>query len=116
MSRKILPSQFSKRVSFGIVKSVQNDNSMGYRQEFVEQFKLWAMPQKRTRNQQYQVFQTELQDSIVLVIRHNLKVNKQLKVQYDGKLFDILDISSDDSLNYSAYDYVTIKSVTKGGG
>lgn len=116
MPRKILPSMFNRRATFGIIKSIQNSNSIGYKQHFVANFSLWVYPQKRTLNQQYQVYKTELQDSIVLVIRHNSKVNDQLKIKYDNKLYQILHISSDDSFNYMTYDYLTCKEIKKAGG
>lgn len=116
MPKKFLPSKFNKRVSFGSVKSVPNDMTGDYDTKFVKDFCLWCMPQKRTLNQQYQLLHTELEDSIVLVVRHNSKINKKQKVKYDGQEYSILDVSSDEGFNYMAYDYVTVKLVTKGGG
>ena len=116
MPKKILPSMFNKRCGFGTIKSVQSENSIGYKSEYVEQFSLWCYPKKRTLRQQYDLYGTELDDSLVLIVRHNSKINKQLKVKYNGEIYDILNISSDDSLNYMSYDYLTIKQIKKSGG
>lgn len=115
MPRKLLPSMFNKRIEFGTVKSVEDDNTGDYKETFVSQFSLWAYPNKRTLNQQYQLLGTNLTDTIVLIIRHNSNVNDSLKLKYNGQQYDILDVSSDDSLNYMSYDYLTVKLTSKVG-
>lgn len=106
---------FNKRVGFGNIKNTLNKNVGDYDSEFVSQFSLWCYPQKRTLSQQYQLLGQELQDSIILIVRHSEDINKQLQVKYNDQLYDILDISSDDSLNYMAYDYLTVKLTNKVG-
>lgn len=111
MTKRILPSQFNKVVQFGTVDSVENDNTGDYSSEFVFQFSLHAYPSKRTISQQYQIVGTFLEDTTIIVIRHNEQVNKSLQVKYNGQIYDIVDISQDDSLNINSYDYLTIKLV-----
>jgi SPP1 family predicted phage head-tail adaptor len=109
MARKFLPSLFNKKIQLGTIKSVENDNTGDYSEQFVSQLSLWAYPQKRAISQTYKLLNTDFEDSIVLVVRHNSKINDQLKVIYNGQQYDIINLSSDDSLNYMAYDYLTVK-------
>lgn len=114
MVKRILPSQFNKIAQFGTVKNTENDNTGDYDTEFVSDFSLHVLPSKRSITQQYQVIGTELEDTVVIVIRHNPKVTKSLKVIYAGRTYDILDISQDDSFNINAYDYLTMKILERG--
>ena len=116
MPKKITPSLFNQRCAFGSVKTVQNEANMGQHIEFLASFSLWCYAKKRTLRQEYEVYNTELADSIVLVIRHNPNVNKQLKVKYRGTLYDILTINADDSFNFMAYDYLTVQEIKEAGG
>ena len=116
MPKKINQSMFNKKCEFGTVKTVQNEANMGKHIEFIANFSLWCYPKKRTIRQEYEIYNTELEDSIVLIIRHNDNVNKQLKVKFNGDLYEILTINADDSLNFMAYDYLTVKKVQKKGG
>lgn len=116
MPKKITPSLFNQRCEFGSIKTVQNEVNMGQHIEFLANFSLWCYAKKRTLRQEYEVYNTELADSIVLVIRHNPKVNKQLKVKYHGNLYDILTTNVADSFNFMAYDSLTIREIKKVGG
>lgn len=115
MPRKFLPSMFNKKVEFGTIQNVANDNTGDYDSKFVSQFNLWCYPQKRTLTQQYQLLGIQLEDTTVLIVRHNPSITKQLKVKYADRYYNILNISSDDSLNYMAYDYLTVKLINKVG-
>lgn len=115
MPKKILPSYFNQRASFGTLKSIQNANVVGYQHKFIESFAVWVYSKKRTLSQQYQIYQTELQDSIILVARHNPKITDQLVVKYQEHLYRILNISRDDSWGFMKYDYITCKKIVKGG-
>lgn len=109
IARKFLPSLFNKKIQVGTIKSVENDNTGDYDETFVPKMTLSAYPQKRSINQTYKLLNTDFEDSIVLIVRHNSALNNQLKVIYNGDQYDIINISSDDSLNYMAYDYLTVK-------
>ena len=52
----------------------------------------------------------KLEDTILIVIRHNKAVNKKLIVMLPDKTYyDIASISPDDSNNVITYDIVTLK-------
>lgn len=115
MVRRILPSQFNRVAQFGTLSSTEKPNTGSYDPTFVPQIVLHVCPSKRSITQQYQVMGTTLEDTIVIIIRHNPKVNKSLQVSYGGQRYAILDISQDDSFNINTYDYLTLKLTEKAG-
>lgn len=116
MANSLAPANFNRKAQFGTVKSVLNTNTGGYNDSFVAQLSLWCAARTRTLTQQYQIENTELNDTIIITIHHNSKVNSSMRVVYQGKQYSIVDISSDDSNQYMTYDFVTMKLVNKAGG
>lgn len=113
-SKVYSPYQMNKKASFGSIKSVTKPSGVNV-PEFTEEFKLHYSSVKRTLTQTYQLQGTELQDTKVIAIQHNPKVNDSLRVVLSGVQYKIVDDSIDDSNNYLTYDLLTIKKVTKGG-
>ena len=113
MIKKQLYSEFNRRAKFGNMKSVPNNNSGDNDEVFVPVFSLWCKPQKRTANQSYSIYGTELQNTITIVIRHTESVKSNMKVMYDGHLYNIEINNPDDSGSYLAYDYLTLKAIKK---
>ncbi|WP_180370646.1 phage head closure protein, partial [Oenococcus oeni] len=67
-------------------------------------------------NQTYQIYGTELQDTIDIVVRHDPTIQKQfLLLDTDGKQYSIESISPDDSGSLNAFDILTLKSITQKG-
>lgn len=108
MSKKFLHSQFNKRVHFGIIKPVLNEASGDYEESFVETFEVWAMIQHRSLSLEYKISGTTLDGTILVVVRHNDKLTDQLKAKLNGVMYNISNISPDNS-NYMSYDYITLK-------
>lgn len=107
---KYKPSDFNKRAQFGSIKTVTNPNTGGKSKVFVAEITLHYAPKKRTLTQQYTILGTNLEDTILIVIRHNKALNKKLLVKLsDGKYYDIVGTSPDDSNNVITYDIVTLK-------
>jgi len=107
---KYKPSDFNKRAQFGSIKTVTNPNTGGKSKVFVAEITLHYAPKKRTLTQQYTILGTNLEDTILIVIRHNKALNKKLLVKLsDGKYYDIVGTSPDDSNNIITYDIVTLK-------
>lgn len=115
MVKQYLPSDFNKKVEFGTVKSTTNPNTGANIFAFVPSFTLHYKPHIRTLNQQYQATQASLQDSKVIVIRHNKSVTEALKVRLNKVVYDIVSISPDDNFGFNKYDFVTIRKSTKVG-
>ncbi|WP_437394956.1 phage head closure protein [Melissococcus plutonius] len=112
---KMLYSKFNKRAQFGSIKTTRNDNTGDNDQVFVPLFVKWCKPQRRTANQSYTIYGTALEGTVVIVIRHDIRVNDKLKVKYDGDIYDIVINSPDDSGGYITYDYLTLRKIKKVG-
>ena len=107
---KYKPSDFHKKAQFGSIQTVTNPNTGGKTKVFVAEMTLRYAPKKRTLTQQYTILGTDLEDTILIVIRHNKALNKKLLVKLpDGLSYDIVGISPDDSNNIITYDIVTLK-------
>lgn len=107
---KYKPSDFNRKAQFGTVKTGYNPKNGNPITQFVSQIGLKYAPRTRTMTQQYTIAGTTLEDTILIVIRHNKAVNKKLIVMLPDKTYyDIVGISPDDSNNVITYDIVTLK-------
>lgn len=103
------PSDFNKTVQFGTVKTEINKVNMNKIVKFVPQIALKYAPKTRTLTQQYTILGTKLEDTILIVIRHNKAINGKLIAKLaDGQYYDIVSVSPDDSNNIITYDIVTL--------
>lgn len=103
------PAQFNRKVDFGNVESSQNPNNGSIKKTFVKAFSLWCAPRHRTLNQQYQIQGTALDNTKVIVVRHNKAVEGIKMAQIDGVMYDIVQYSPDESNAIISYDFVTLK-------
>ncbi|MBJ7624279.1 phage head closure protein [Weissella confusa] len=103
------PSDFNRKADFGTVKTVQNPDNGSIKKTFVKQFSLWYAPKTRTLNQQYQIQGTALDNTKVIVVRHNKAVEVIKVAQIDSVMYDIVQYSPDESNAIIAYDFVTLK-------
>ncbi|QHV91714.1 head-tail joining protein [Lacticaseibacillus paracasei] len=55
-----------------------------------------------------------MDNSITIIVRHDERNTRQLQARLDGIVYNIADVSPDDSNNYIKYDYLTLIKVTKG--
>lgn len=102
-------AEFNHRADFGTVESKQNPNNGSIKKTFVKQFSLWYAPKTRTLNQQYQIQGTPLDNTKIIVVRHNTAVEGIKVAQIDGVMYDIVQYSPDESNSILAYDFVTLK-------
>ncbi|MGV0167606.1 phage head closure protein [Furfurilactobacillus sp. WILCCON 0119] len=106
---KITVSRLNKTVSFGHTERVENDGSGDYDIVVVPDFKVHCALYNRTFAQDYQLMGTELEDTIVLAVRSDQRINKSLKASFDGNDYDLPDVSKDASGMPVGYDLVTLK-------
>lgn len=107
---KYKPSDFNKKVQFGSVKTTQNPKTGSPIRNFVPDKILRYAPRNRTMTQQYSLLGTKLEDTIIIVTRHNpVTSNSLLAKLADGKYYDVIGSSPDDSNNIITYDIVTLK-------
>ncbi|MEF7475263.1 phage head closure protein [Pediococcus pentosaceus] len=112
---KLKPSDFNHKITFRKTDDELDKSGNFYTPTIVSELSLWCAPRTRTLNQQYQIMKTELEDTIIVVIRHNPKVNESYEVKYQNENYDIVSISTDDTNKTFAYDFVTLKKVKKAG-
>lgn len=115
MTVEIALNRFNHKISFGIIKTVENDNTGDYDELFVPTFTLHCALYNRTIAQSYQILGTSLEDTIVVAVRSTNKMNKQLLASYGGVTYQIVDITKDSTGNLVAYDLLTLKKYVKKG-
>ncbi|MBJ7664597.1 phage head closure protein [Weissella confusa] len=103
------PSDFNHKTDFGTVESKQNPNNGSIKKTFIKQFSMWYAPKTRTLNQQYQIQGTALDNTKIIVVRHNAAVEGIKVAQIDSVMYDIVQYSPDESNAVIAYDFVTLK-------
>lgn len=110
---KLTPASFNRKLQIGTTKTVQNPINGTSKQDFVVTASLWCAPYTRSIASSYQLTAEQL-DEVMVVIRHNSTVKEGIKCQYQGNLYSVVNDSMDDSNSYLAYDYLTLKLITKG--
>ena len=107
------PSDFSRTIELGSPKSHTTGAGLNIT-SFVPAYSLHFKQQKRTLTQQYTLIGTRLDNSITIIVRHYERNTRQLQARLDGIVYNIADVSPDDSNSYIKYDYLTLTKVTKG--
>lgn len=93
-----------KTATGGSVKSLDPDTALS----------VWFASKMRTLALQFQVEGTDIADTFEIVVRHNPIFTKKMGVLLDGTLYDIKNISSDESAALQKFDILTLKEKTKG--
>ncbi|MFT8713922.1 MAG: phage head closure protein [Leuconostoc pseudomesenteroides] len=107
---KYKPSDFNKKAQFGSVQEVPNPHTDSPQRKFVADATLRYAPRTRTMTQQYSLLGTTLEDTIIIVTRHNKVTSNSLVAKLaDGKYYDVIGSSPDESNNIITYDIVTLK-------
>lgn len=112
---KIAIDRFNHKISFGTIKTVENDNTGDYDESFVPTITLHCALYNRTITQNYQILGTSMEDTIIVAIRSTNKVSKQLLASYGDVVYQIVDISKDSTGKSIAYDLLTLKKYVKKG-
>ena len=106
-------ADFSRTVELG--KPQSHTTGAGVHiSSFVPAYSLHFKQQKRTLTQQYTLVGTRLDNSITIIVRHDARNINQKQARLDGVVYDISDISPDDSNDALRYDYLTLVKTTKG--
>ncbi|MFR0561295.1 phage head closure protein [Lacticaseibacillus paracasei] len=107
------PSDFSHTAELGSSQSHKTGAGINIT-SFVPAYKLHYKQQKRTLTQQYTLIGTRLDNSVTVIVRHDERNTAQQQARIDGIVYDIADVSPDDSNNAIRYDYLTLVKITKG--
>ncbi|WP_057705555.1 phage head closure protein [Lactiplantibacillus xiangfangensis] len=106
---KMSVSRFSERVTLGSYQPVPNDNTGDYDNKFVPGFDLHCARYQRTMEQKVQIIGTAYEETIILAVRRNSKIDKSMIAQYQGNKYQIVDFSKDSSGLPVGYDLMTLK-------
>lgn len=107
------PSDLDKQVDFTTIQTVISPVNGSSSKKPVTLFTKWGAIRRRNLTQQYAVIGTTIEDSIVIGVAHDSRINKSMGVTLAGVNYQILDVSPDESNNYLTYDLITIKKVAK---
>lgn len=113
MAVSFIPSDFSKTVELGVPVSHRTGAGLNL-SSFVPAYTLHFKQQKRTLTQQYTLIGTRLDNSVTIIVRHDDRNVNQQQARIDGTVYNIADVSPDDSNNAIRYDYLTLLKITKG--
>lgn len=113
MAANFKPSDFSRKVDLGSPKSHKTGAGINIT-SFVPAYSLHYKQQKRTLTQQYTLVGTRLDNSITIITRHDDRNAAQQQARLGGIVYDIADVSPDDSNDAIRYDYLTLVKTTKG--
>jgi SPP1 family predicted phage head-tail adaptor len=113
MAISFIPSDFSRTVELGGPKSHRTGAGLNV-STFVPAYTLHYKQQKRTLTQQYLLVGTRLDNSLVIITRHDDRNVNQQQARIDGVVYDVADVSPDDSNNIVRYDYLTLVKITQG--
>jgi SPP1 family predicted phage head-tail adaptor len=108
-----IPADFSKTVELGSPQSHRTGAGLNI-STFVPAYTLHYKQQKRTLTQQYTLVGTRLDNSVTIITRHDARNVFQQQARISGTLYNIADVSPDDSNNVIRYDYLTLIKITKG--
>ncbi|MFT8487996.1 phage head closure protein [Oenococcus sicerae] len=106
----INPYSLNKRGQFGSIKTVVNLNTGSSTKQFSASDTRWYAIRTRTMNQTYQIYGTDLQDTVDIVIRHDPTIKPPLLFQDKaGNQYNIVSVSPDDTGSLNAFDILTLK-------
>lgn len=110
---KFKVADFSRKVELGSPQSHKTGAGINVT-SFVPVYSLHFKQQKRTLTQQYTLVGTRLDNSITIITRHDTRSAAQQQARIDGIVYEIADVSPDDSNDAIRYDYLTLVKTTKG--
>lgn len=113
MATNFLPTDFSKTVELGSPQSHRTGAGLNI-STFVPVYSLHFKQQKRTLTQQYSLIGTRIDNSITIITRHDDRNASQQQARIGGIVYNVADVSPDDSNNAIRYDYLTLVKITKG--
>lgn len=114
---KMAVSRLNHLIDLGVSELVDTDTIEGSTAQFVSKRQLHCAFYQRSQNQQYELLGTKLEDTIVVAVRSQYRVDKSMLAQLDGDqstTYRIVTISRDESHSLNRYDLLTLKDVAKG--
>ncbi len=118
MMMKLPISRLNHLIEFGTTEPVDSDTIGGSQATFKPQQKLHCAIYQRSQNQQYALVGTDLENTIVVAVRSQYRVDKSLMAKLDDKdtVYRIVTISRDESHSLTRYDLITLRDINDDGG
>ncbi|CAH1857509.1 phage head closure protein [Convivina intestini] len=104
----INPLEFNERCEFGHYETKPNPKNGNKNNVFIPDFSRWFGYRTQTLNQQFTLLGVNKQHTKMIAIRHDDKVNEQVKVRIKGIVYDVVLISSDDRSARETFDLLTL--------
>lgn len=114
MAKIYRPNDFNRKCQIGITKTVTT--STGGKLEKIDPESVLNVrfaAKMRTLYLQFKIIGTTIADTFDIVIRHNSMVTKKMCVQIDGVLYNIINISTDESAKLIKFDILTLQAKKK---
>lgn len=110
-------SRLNHLIEFGVTETVDTDTLEGSVEKFVPKQKLHFAYYQRSQTQQYQLFGTDLQNTIVIVVRSQCHVDdtQLARIKGDETTYKVMSISRGEAHSPINYDLITLKDVKKVG-
>lgn len=112
---KLPISRLNHLVKFGEVKTFEDDSIEGSHEEFQEHQQLHCAFYQRSQTQQYQLLGTKLEGTVVIAVRSQYHIHRDLQAKLDGDetIYNVITISRDESHTPIRYDLITLKDTGK---
>lgn len=113
--KKFKPKDLNRKCKIGLFKTTKTSTGGSVKSLDLETAKeIWFGSKTRTLALQYQIQGTEIADTFEIVVRHNPIFTKKMGVLLDDVLYDIKNISPDESASIQRFDILTLKEKVKG--
>lgn len=115
MVKTYKPNDFNRKCQIGVTKTVTTPT--GGKVEKIDPATVLNVrfaAKMRSLALQFQIIGTTTADTFDIAIRHNKLVTKKMCVQIDGVLYNIINISSDESAKLIKFDILTLQAKKKG--
>lgn len=104
--------RFSKRISFGKIKSITGNDGVS-RPSFEIEMTVWGAPYNLEQSLKYKAKGNTLKDLKQIAIRPNKDVTYECGARYDGVDYRIIDIQHHLVNKNTSYDLLTLESGIK---
>lgn len=109
-------NDLNKRCQIGNIKTVKTPTG-GSKRDLDDStaVTIWYGAKMRSLGLQF-ALTSELRDTFEIVVRHHER-NKSatgVKFDFDDKVYNIINVSPDDTANLEAFDFLTLQKTTKG--
>lgn len=109
------PNDFNRKCQIGQLKTITTSTG-GKLEKFDEStaHEVWFASKLRTIGFQFQLLGTQYEETFEIVVRHQSWLKKDLLVKFEEALYNIINISSDETSGIQRFDIITLRKKTRG--